>query len=148
VSTCYVSVSQTDRPATAGLKVPQIYTMRVESQYKAAPGSFENLAGVEGVEPANAGIKIRCLNQLGDTPTRDNCCYQQPTHQSSLETYSKARSFYQPARGCASKFLHFLIFQSLGALEKSMSCRVCANTALPEPVIRPSSCCAFSQSRD
>ena len=29
------------------------------------------LAGVEGVEPANAGIKIRCLNQLGDTPTRD-----------------------------------------------------------------------------
>ena len=32
----------------------------------------EILAGVEGVEPANAGIKIRCLNQLGDTPTRDN----------------------------------------------------------------------------
>ena len=31
------------------------------------------LAGVEGVEPANAGIKIRCLNQLGDTPTRDSC---------------------------------------------------------------------------
>ena len=30
------------------------------------------LAGVEGVEPANAGIKIRCLNQLGDTPTRDS----------------------------------------------------------------------------
>jgi hypothetical protein len=28
---------------------------------------------VEGVEPANAGIKIRCLNQLGDTPTRDSC---------------------------------------------------------------------------
>ena len=28
------------------------------------------LAGVEGVEPANAGIKIRCLNQLGDTPTQ------------------------------------------------------------------------------
>ena len=80
MSTCYVSVSQTDRPATAGLKVPQIYTMRVESQYKAAPGSFENLAGVEGVEPANAGIKIRCLNQLGDTPTQDNCCYQQFTY--------------------------------------------------------------------
>ena len=32
-----------------------------------------NLAGVEGFEPANAGIKIRCLNQLGDTPTRDSC---------------------------------------------------------------------------
>ena len=45
-----------------------------------APGESENLAGVEGVEPANAGIKIRCLNQLGDTPTQDSCCYQQPTY--------------------------------------------------------------------
>ena len=34
---------------------------------------YDILAGVEGVEPANAGIKIRCLNQLGDTPTRDRC---------------------------------------------------------------------------
>ncbi len=34
----------------------------------------KNLAGVEGFEPANAGIKIRCLNQLGDTPTQDCCC--------------------------------------------------------------------------
>ena len=31
-----------------------------------------NLAGVEGVEPANAGIKIRCLNQLGDSPTQED----------------------------------------------------------------------------
>ncbi len=80
MSACYVSVSQTDRPATAGLKVPQIHIVRVESQYKAALGGFENLAGVEGVEPANAGIKIRCLNQLGDTPTQDYCCYQQSTY--------------------------------------------------------------------
>ena len=36
--------------------------------------SQKNLAGVEGFEPANAGIKIRCLNQLGDTPTQDCCC--------------------------------------------------------------------------
>ncbi len=27
------------------------------------------MAGVEGFEPSHAGIKIRCLNQLGDTPT-------------------------------------------------------------------------------
>jgi hypothetical protein len=27
------------------------------------------LAGAEGLEPAHAGIKIRCLNQLGDAPT-------------------------------------------------------------------------------
>ena len=40
---------------------------------RALHGSSQNLAGVEGVEPANAGIKIRCLNQLGDTPTQDRC---------------------------------------------------------------------------
>ncbi len=27
------------------------------------------VAGEEGLEPSNAGIKIRCLNQLGDSPT-------------------------------------------------------------------------------
>ena len=27
------------------------------------------LAGEEGFEPSHAGIKIRCLNQLGDSPT-------------------------------------------------------------------------------
>ena len=28
------------------------------------------LAGEEGFEPSHAGIKIRCLDQLGDSPTR------------------------------------------------------------------------------
>ena len=49
----------------------------------ATPGlrpTARNLAGVEGFEPANAGIKIRCLNQLGDTPTQDSCCCQQQTY--------------------------------------------------------------------
>jgi hypothetical protein len=27
------------------------------------------LAGAEGLEPSHAGIKIQCLNQLGDAPT-------------------------------------------------------------------------------
>lgn len=27
------------------------------------------LAGEEGFEPSHAGIKIQCLNQLGDSPT-------------------------------------------------------------------------------
>jgi hypothetical protein len=31
------------------------------------------LAGEEGLEPSNAGIKIRCLNQLGDSPTQVSC---------------------------------------------------------------------------
>ena len=26
------------------------------------------MAGEEGFEPSNAGIRIRCLNQLGDSP--------------------------------------------------------------------------------
>jgi hypothetical protein len=29
-----------------------------------------DLAGEEGFEPSHAGIKIQCLNQLGDSPTR------------------------------------------------------------------------------
>src|SRR5690554_6150478 len=28
------------------------------------------LAGEEGLEPSNAGIKIRCLNRLGDSPKK------------------------------------------------------------------------------
>lgn len=28
------------------------------------------MAGEEGLEPSNAGIKIQCLNQLGDSPTQ------------------------------------------------------------------------------
>ena len=54
--------------------------MRLLIQLRPAFGWSENLAGVEGFEPANAGIKIRCLNQLGDTPTQDSCCFQQPTY--------------------------------------------------------------------
>ncbi len=30
---------------------------------------LKNLAGAEGLEPSHAGIKIQCLNQLGDAPT-------------------------------------------------------------------------------
>ena len=34
-------------------------------------GSLQNrVAGEEGFEPSHAGIKIRCLNQLGDSPIR------------------------------------------------------------------------------
>jgi hypothetical protein len=30
------------------------------------------MAGEEGFEPSHAGIKIRCLNQLGDSPINSN----------------------------------------------------------------------------
>jgi hypothetical protein len=32
--------------------------------------AIKYLAGEEGLEPSHAGIKIQCLNQLGDSPTR------------------------------------------------------------------------------
>ena len=32
------------------------------------PVAITKMAGEEGFEPSNAGIKIRCLNQLGDSP--------------------------------------------------------------------------------
>ena len=35
----------------------------------ANPQSSVVLAGDVGFEPTNAGIKIRCLNQLGESPT-------------------------------------------------------------------------------
>ena len=37
---------------------------------------MEMLAGEEGFEPSNAGIKIRCLNQLGDSPAVDRLRYE------------------------------------------------------------------------
>ena len=42
--------------------------------HRPALRGLQILAGVGGFEPTNAGIKIRCLNQLGDTPTQDGCC--------------------------------------------------------------------------
>ena len=33
-----------------------------------AAGAGEWMAGEEGFEPSHAGIKILCLNQLGDSP--------------------------------------------------------------------------------
>ena len=32
------------------------------------PPVVNSVAGEEGFEPSHAGIKIRCLNQLGDSP--------------------------------------------------------------------------------
>jgi hypothetical protein len=38
-------------------------------------GGFNLMAGEEGFEPSHAGIKIRCLNQLGDSPTQPFCLF-------------------------------------------------------------------------
>ena len=41
----------------------------VEEHDNSEGGDSANLAGEEGFEPSHVGIKIRCLNQLGDSPT-------------------------------------------------------------------------------
>jgi len=58
------------------------------------------------------------------------------------------RRVYQPARGCASRLLHVRTCQSPGATASVIACGKCANTALPEPVMRPCKCCTESQSSD
>ena len=53
-------------------------------QDTALPLSYggENLAGDIGFEPMHVGIKIRCLNQLGESPTKtyyntlEHCCQE------------------------------------------------------------------------
>jgi hypothetical protein len=40
------------------------------SSLKKMPCAIRTLAGEKGFEPLHAGIKIRCLNQLGDSPTQ------------------------------------------------------------------------------
>ena len=46
-------------------------------------------AGEEGFEPSHAGIKIRCLNQLGDSPTS----FQSNTAAGALEGFHKPSRF-------------------------------------------------------
>lgn len=41
------------------------------------PETSGKMAGEEGFEPSNAGIKIRCLNQLGDSPA-ETCASSVP----------------------------------------------------------------------
>ena len=98
-------------------------------------GIEEDLAGEEGLEPSHVGIKIRCLNQLGDSPTQVRG-FAPPT----LETVSVRPS---PASGCCVQ----TAAHSTDPARRQSSRRPCrrraaspmpalANTALPEPVMR------------
>src|SRR6185369_15783643 len=55
--------------ASFGFAVP-VNTIRLSKAMglPGSPATFGILAGEEGFEPSNAGIKIQCLNQLGDSP--------------------------------------------------------------------------------
>src|SRR5438445_8086041 len=93
------------------------------------------MAGEEGFEPSNAGIKIRCLDQLGDSPTQPG---------TSIVTFNclrrRTKNFYASvASGCCDKLFAHLPSHS-GGNRSSTCCAVCAslnraNTQAPEPVI-------------
>ena len=62
--------------ASAGLALPVKSTvlnstLGLRGAGPGPDGGSEDLAGEEGLEPSHVGIKIRCLNQLGDSPTQD-----------------------------------------------------------------------------
>ena len=65
------------------------------------------LAGEEGFEPSHAGIKIQCLNQLGDSPTQVDG-YSPPT----VNFYAGA----QPESGWTPKLLHTRVCIDAGTL--------------------------------
>ena len=92
------------------------------------------MAGEEGFEPSNGGIKIRCLNQLGDSPalTFAYCG-------TALST-ALLSPVYQTASGCSlnprtAQHRH-PDGHSASAAAASFSVAVGMNTADPDPVIR------------
>lgn len=100
------------------------------------------LAGEEGFEPSHAGIKIRCLNQLGYSPAPGARAVARGL---PLIRYSRA----QPRNGWAAKLPHTRADQAAGnvsGMHSSASGVKRAKTALPEPVIRPLKPCCDSQS--
>src|SRR5258706_14981749 len=93
----------------------------------------EALAGEEGFEPSDVGIKIRCLNQLGDSPTRVRARAR------TLKLASQSAA--QPTRGCADRLRHIRPTQPGGSSAGKGATGwspvpALANTALPEPVMR------------
>src|SRR3990167_291664 len=132
--------------ASAGLALPvnsTVLNSTVRSPSDLKPLGWDerlgemNLAGEEGLEPSHVGIKIRCLDQLGDSPTQDPVCTE-PLKLSQLA---------QPIRGWWSRLRHILpahpggrfstrsVAKGWPAVPLSSSITL-ANTALPEPDIR------------
>src|SRR5438874_5018 len=89
---------------------------------------IQGLAGEEGLEPSHVGIKIRCLNQLGDSPT--------PVRGLRLEPL-KLQPDAHPASGCCSKLRHILPTQPGG---RSAGHVASGGLSAPEPL--PSSALA------
>ena len=81
------------------------------------------MAGEEGFEPSHAGIKIRCLNQLGDSP---------------IGSSSKTRQSWQrvPLQSPRDESAHRRRATLASTARASASVANSANTHAPEPVMR------------
>jgi len=122
-----------------------IRNLQLKSATESCIRPVSRMAGEEGLEPSHAGIKIRCLDQLGDSPTR---LHLQPglAHYSDYTLlrirYCKffhARSSAQARNGCSLRLPQTQPVQCVG---KSLMAR-CATTGVgqgqktqaPEPLI-------------
>ena len=90
------------------------------------------LAGEEGFEPSNAGIKIRCLNQLGDSPKNYSCSVllhlpPPPDDYQAASGCSFTASTTQPRHPCGNS----AVANSACAIDSAA-----IKTAEPDPVIR------------
>src|SRR6185436_10917726 len=131
---CWISTSTSPSEKRPTLALPVNSTVLNSTALRASweRGSAGCLAGEEGFEPSYVGIKIRCLNQLGDSPTR-------------APAYAGAPSNLQPdqcSSGCTDKLRHMRPTQRGG---RSSALQVAtgrspvpalANTALPDPDMR------------
>src|SRR5664279_2118708 len=87
--------------ARAGFALP---VNRTVLNSTAALVALADLAGEEGLEPSHVGIKIRCLDQLGDSPT--------PVH--GLRRAPRPSRRAQPLRGWRSSERHIRLDQPDG----------------------------------
>ena len=95
-------------------------------------------AGEEGFEPSHAGIKIRCLNQLGDSPIKP--VLPASTHLIVEHSNRRTQSSTRSASGCRSRPAATKPCVPAGRRDHtsraSRSPGKPQNTQLPEPVMR------------
>src|SRR6267142_7118549 len=131
--------------------VPPQYRLGIESvstQYRLL------LAGEEGFEPSYGGIKIRCLNQLGDSPSANPRIrtegHPRPSPTRALQIAARYSFSKRTVSGCRSNPRTTKPRISAGILEwterASRSAANSANTQAPEPLMRASANC-LSHSR-
>lgn len=93
------------------------------------------MAGEEGLEPSHAGIKIRCLDQLGDSPTLTFGTAGRCRPSGNAKTQdAKANKGCSPRLATTTPLISSGSFES--AASASASLRNAANTLAPEPVMR------------